>query len=144
MNKVILMGRLSQDIEMKYNGEFGIARTSMAVQRDFKDKKTNEYGVDFLNIVAFGKTAEFMEKYFHKGMKALIEGKIQTGSYTDKNGQKRYTFDVVADKVEFVESKGNSQQNERPAQYNTQPQEDPANDGFMNIPDEIDEELPFN
>lgn len=143
MNKVILMGRLSQDIEMKYSGEVVIARTSIAVQRDFKDKKTNEYGVDFISIIAFNKTAEFMEKYFHKGMKALIEGKIQTGSYTDKNGQKRYTFDVIADKVEFVESKGDSQQNERPAQHNTQPKEDPVNDGFMNIPDEIDEELPF-
>lgn len=143
MNKVILMGRLSQDIEMKYSGEVAIARTSMAVQRDFKDKKTNEYGVDFINIVAFNKTAEFMEKYFHKGMKALIEGKIQTGSYTDKNGQKKYTFDIVADKVEFIESKGNSQQNERPAQHNTQPKEDPANDGFVNVEDSIQEELPF-
>lgn len=143
MNKVILMGRLSQDIEMKYSGEVGIARTSIAVQRNYKDKKTNEYGVDFLNLVAFNKNADLLQKYFSKGMRIGIEGHIQTGSYTDKNGQKRYTFDIVIDAVEFVESKGNSQQNERPAQHNTQPKEDPANDGFMNIPDEIDEELPF-
>lgn len=140
MNKVILIGRLSQDVDYRENNGSTIARTSVAVQREFKDKQTGEYGVDFLNLVAFGKTADFLQKYFSKGMRIGIEGRIQTGSYTDKNGQKRYTTDIVVEKTEFVESKGNNQQN---AQQNAQPQVDPANDGFTNLPDDVNE-LPFN
>ena len=140
MNKVILIGRLSQPVDYRLNGENGIAKTSMAVQREFKDKQTGEYGVDFINLTAFGRTADFLQKYFVKGMRVGIEGHIQTGSYVDKNNQKRYTFDVIVDKAEFVESKGTAQQS---TPQNVQPQSDPVNDGFTNIPDDIPE-LPFN
>ena len=140
MNKTILVGRIAKDIDLKQNSEMKVARTSIAVQREFKDKKTGEYGADFINLVAFGHNAEFISKYFSKGQKIGIVGHIQTGSYEDKNGQKKYTFDVIVDSSEFVESKNSGNQN------NSVPQEEPAtdNDGFMNIPDDIPEELPLN
>ena len=135
MNSVQLIGRLTRDPEIRYtDGGASIARFSLAVDRRFKQE--NGADVDFINIVAFGKTAEFIEKYFHKGMKIALNGIIQTGSYTDKDGKKVYTTDVVAENVEFCESKGNSANNDAPA---------PASDGdFMSVPDGIDEELPFN
>ena len=135
MNSVQLIGRLTRDPEIRYtDGGASIARFSLAVDRRFKQE--NGADADFLNIVAFGKTAEFIEKYFHKGMKIALNGRIQTGSYTDKDGKKVYTTDVVAENVEFCESKGNSANNDAPA---------PASDGdFMSVPDGIDEELPFN
>ena len=135
MNSVQIIGRLTRDPEIRYtDGGASIARFVLAVDRRFKQE--NGADADFINIVSFGKTAEFIEKYFHKGMKITLNGRIQTGSYTDKDGKKVYTTDVVAENVEFCESKGTSSNNDAPA---------PASDGdFMSVPDGIDEELPFN
>lgn len=136
MNSVQLIGRLTRDPEVRYtDGGVSIARFSLAVDRRFKQE--NGADADFINIVAFGKTAEFIEKYFHKGMKVALNGRIQTGSYMDKDGKKVYTTDVIAENVEFCESKGNSANNDAPA---------PASDGdFMSVPDGIEDgELPFN
>ena len=107
MNKVVIIGRFTRDPEIKYStGEnaTATARFSLAVNRRFKNKEGN-YDADFINCVAFGKTAEFIEKYFTKGMAIGITGRIQTGSYTNKEGQKVYTTDVVVEETEFVESK---------------------------------------
>lgn len=155
MNKVILMGRLTRDPEVRYSqGEnaTAIARYSIAVDRRFK-RQGDEQTADFINCVAFGKTAEFIEKYFRKGTKITMCGRIQTGSYTNKEGQKVYTTDVVAEEVEFAESKNASAQNAQ-SQPASQPTPQPAAsapapnyapaDGFMNIPDDIEDELPFN
>lgn len=139
MNKIILMGRLVRDPEVRYSqGEntMAIARYTLAVDRKFK--RDGEQNADFINCIAFGKNGEFAEKYLHKGIKLLIEGRIQTGNYTNKDGAKVYTTDVVVESCEFAESK-NANQNERP-----QPMPQKDSDGFMNIPDGIDEELPFN
>ena len=135
MNSGQLIGRLTRDPEIRYtDGGASIARFGLAVDRRFKQE--NGADADFINIVSFGKTAEFIEKYFHKGMKIALNGRIQTGSYTDKDGKKVYTTDIVAENVEFCESKGTSSNNDATA---------PAQNGeFMNIPDGIDEELPFN
>lgn len=141
MNKVILMGRLTRDAEIRYSqGEnsMAIARFSLAVDRRFR--KDGEQGADFINCIAFGKTAEFYEKFGRKGTKFVIEGRIQTGSYTNKDGQRVYTTDVVVENTEFAESKSNNQSGNS-SQNNSVPSSD---DGFMNIPDGIDEELPFN
>ena len=139
MNKVILMGRLTRDPEVRYtqgDNAMAIARYSLAVDRRFK--RDGEPDADFINCVAFGKSGEFAEKYFRKGTKIAVVGRIQTGSYTNKDGQKVYTTDVVVEEQEFAESKnsGSSDNNQSaPANKNTD---------FMNIPDGIDEELPFN
>jgi len=144
MNKVELVGRLTRDPEVRYTqGEnaSAIARFSVAVNRRFKNSEGN-YDADFINCVAFGKSAEFIEKYFKKGMAIGISGRIQTGNYTNKDGVKVYTTDVVVEEAEFVESKnggGASAPSNAPARNNA-----PSADGFMNIPDGIDEELPFN
>ena len=143
MNKVILMGRLTRDPEVRYGGanNSAVARFSLAVDRRFK-REGDEQTADFINCVAFGKTAEFLEKYARKGTKFVVEGRIQTGSYTNKDGQKVYTTDVVCENVEFAESKsGSSSQNGDNGNF--APSSD-MGDGFMNIPDGIDEELPFN
>ena len=137
MNSVNLVGRLTRDPEIKYtNNGASIARFSIAVDRRFA--KEGEQTADFINCVAFGKTAEFIEKYFHKGNRIGLGGRIQTGSYKNKDGATVYTTDVIAENVEFVESKGSS------AGGNNTPVQSPADDGFVNIPDGIDEELPFN
>ena len=144
MNKVELVGRLTRDPEVRYTqGEnaSAIARFSVAVNRRFKNNEGN-YDADFINCVAFSKSAEFIEKYFKKGMAIGISGRIQTGSYTNKDDVKVYTTDVVVEEAEFVESKnsgGASAPSNAPANNNA-----PSADGFMNIPDGIDEELPFN
>lgn len=144
MNKVELVGRLTRDPEVRYStGESAnaIARFSVAVNRRFKNADGN-YDADFINCIAFGKSAEFVEKYFKKGMAIGLTGRIQTGSYTNKDGQKVYTTDVVVEETEFVESKNASSNGDASASRPT-----PSNnsgDGFMNIPDGIDEELPFN
>ena len=143
MNKVILMGRLTRDPEVRYSqgGEnsLAIARYTLAVDRRFK-RNGDEQTADFIGCVAFGRNAEFAEKYFRQGLKVVVTGRIQTGSYTNKDGQKVYTTDVVVEEQEFAESKATSQQNQQkpsgPAPDNS--------DGFMNIPDGIDEELPFS
>ncbi|MCI5612845.1 MAG: single-stranded DNA-binding protein [Agathobacter sp.] len=145
MNKVILMGRLTRDAEIRYSqGETAnaVARFSLAVDRRFR-REGDEQTADFINCVAFGKTAEFLERFGRKGTKFVVEGRIQTGSYTNREGQKVYTTDVVVENVEFAESKASSDNSGyTPASIPSPSQA--ANDGFMNIPDGIDEELPFN
>ena len=140
MNKVILMGRLTRDPEVRYtqgDNAMAIARYSLAVDRRFK--RDGEPDADFINCVAFGKSGEFAEKYLKKGTKVAVVGHIQTGSYTNKDGQKVYTTDVVVEEQEFAESKnsGSSNNNQSaPANKNTD---------FMNIPDNVEDEgLPFN
>lgn len=147
MNKVILMGRLTRDPEVRDtqgDNASAVARFSLAVDRRFK--KDGEQTADFINCVAFGKTGEFIEKYGRKGTKFVVEGRIQTGSYTNKDGQKVYTTDVVVEQVEFAESKAASGQNgNQSSSAPTRPEPASADsNGFMNIPDSIDEELPFN
>ena len=145
MNKVILMGRLTRDAEVRYSqgdSSTAVARFSLAVDRRFK-RDGDEQTADFINCVAFGRTGEFMERFGRKGTKFLVEGRIQTGSYTNKDGQKVYTTDVVVEQVEFAESKASGDNSgyvpaDRPSPSGA------AGDGFMNIPDGIDEELPFN
>lgn len=150
MNKVILMGRLTRDPEVRYSqGEnaTAIARYSLAVDRRFK-RDGDEQTADFINCVVFGRGAEFAEKYLKQGTKIVATGRIQTGSYTNKDGQRVYTTDVVVEDQEFAESKSSSQQNSGMASQQASPSRpDPAkaaDGGFMNIPDAIDEELPFS
>ena len=141
MNKVILMGRIVRDPEVRYsngaNGSTAVARYTLAVDRKFKQE--GQPTADFINCIAFGKLGEFAEKYLHKGTKIAVVGRIQTGSYTNKDGQKVYTTDVVVEEQEFCESKASQQ-----SQNNDRPQ--PSNDdGFMHIPDNLEDEgLPFN
>lgn len=142
MNKVILMGRLTRDPEVRYSQgaePMAVARYTLAVDRRGR-RDENGQNTDFISCVAFARNAEFAEKYFRKGTKIAITGRIQTGSYNDREGRKVYTTDVVIEDQEFAESK--SSQNGG----NTQapPEQSDAGDGFMNIPDGIDEELPFN
>ena len=147
MNKVILMGRLTRDAEIRYSqGESStaIARFSLAVDRRFR-RDNDEQTADFINCVAFGRTAEFLERFGRKGTKFGLEGRIQTGSYTNKDGQRVYTTDVVAENVEFAESKNNSSAgNDFGGAPSAPSPSGAAGDGFMNIPEGIDEELPFN
>ena len=160
MNKVILMGRLTRDPEIRYSaGENGtaVARYTLAVDRRFR--RDSDATADFISCVAFGKSAEFAERYFHQGIKIALTGRIQTGSYTNRDGQKVYTTDVIVEEQEFAESKAASQgynpemarqpapapnPNPRAAAPMPVPGQAAAGDGFMNIPDGIDEELPFN
>ena len=148
MNKVILMGRLTRDPEVRYSqGEnaMAIARYTLAVDRRF-NRNNDEQTADLIRCVAFGISGEFAEKYFHKGTKIAVTGRIQTGSYTNKDGVKVYTTDVVVEDQEFAESKSASQQagNEYAPAGRTESEPLSAGYGFMNIPDGIDEELPFN
>lgn len=141
MNKVILSGRLVKDPEVRYsqNDNKAIARMSIAVDRRYRSDNS-EQTADFINLISFGKQAEFFEKYGRKGVKFNIVGRIQTGSYTNQAGAKVYTTDVVVEECEFAESKSNGSSNtSSPA--DSQPA---APDEMMNIPDGIDEELPFN
>ena len=142
MNKCVLMGRLTRDPEVRYtqgDNASAVARFSLAVDRRFK--KDGDQTADFINCVAFGKTGEFIEKYGHKGTKFVVEGRIQTGSYTNKDGQKVYTTDVVVEQIEFAESKASADGN---TANNTSNSNTPTDTSFMDIPDNIDEELPFN
>lgn len=149
MNKVILMGRLTRDPEVRYSqGEnsTAVARYTLAVDRRFK-RNGDDQTADFIGCVAFGRSAEFAEKYFRQGLKVVVTGRIQTGSYTNRDGQKVYTTDIVVEDQEFAESKAASDANA--GRYQAAPAPAPApmsdaGDGFMNIPDGIDEELPFN
>ena len=146
MNKVILMGRITRDAEIRYTqGEksTAIARFSLAVDRRFK-RDNDEQNADFISCIAFGKIAEFLEKFGRKGTKFVVEGRIQTGSYNNKDGQKVYTTDVVVENIEFAESKNSSGSGGSTNQPAPAPSSSSAGDGFMNIPDGIDEELPFN
>ena len=145
MNKVILMGRLTRDPDVRYSaGENGtsVARYTLAVDRRFS-RRDGEATADFISCVAFGRSAEFAQKYFHQGVKVAVTGRIQTGSYTNRDGNKVYTTDVVVEDQEFAESKAAAQRNrEESSQERPEPMPVDA-DGFMNIPDGIDEELPF-
>ena len=147
MNKVILMGRLTRDPEVRYSqgdNAMAIARYTIAVDRRFsRGNNSEEQQADFIGCVAFGKAGEFAEKYLHKGTKICVTGRIQTGSYTNKDGVKVYTTDVVVEDQEFAESKNSSGSDGGFAGNNSQ-RPASTNDGFMNIPDGIDEELPFN
>ena len=145
MNKVILMGRLTRDPEVRYSAgdnSMAIARYTLAVDRRFR--RDGEATADFINCVAFGKSAEFAERYLRQGVKIAVTGRIQTGSYTNRDGQKVYTTEVVVENCEFAESKasagdGGSYASSRPEPVNA------AGDGFMNIPDGVEDEgLPFN
>ncbi|GHU44243.1 hypothetical protein FACS1894111_11190 [Clostridia bacterium] len=147
MNKVILMGRLTRDPDVRYSSkgeeQMAIARYTMAVDRRGR-RDAEGQTADFISCVAFGRTGEFAEKYLRKGTKIAVTGRIQTGNYTNQEGQKIYTTDVVVEEHEFAESKGANGDGGgfspagRPAPAAAAP------DGFMNIPDGIDEELPFN
>ncbi len=144
MNKVILMGRLTRDPDVRYTqgaNATAVARYTLAVNRKFH--KDGEQSADFINCVAFGKNGEFAEKYLRQGTKIVVSGRIQTGSYTNRDGQKVYTTDVVVEEHEFAESKAASGGNTSGFQSTPMPSA-AAGDGFMNIPDGIDEELPFS
>ncbi len=151
MNKVVLMGRLTRDPDIRYSqGEnsTAVARYTLAVDRRYK--REGEPTADFIDCVAFGKLAEHAEKYYHQGLKVVISGHIQTGSYTNKDGQKVYTTEVIIEEEEFAESKavsdanrGNYQASGSAKASSSEPTAD-AGDDFMNIPDGLDEELPFN
>lgn len=153
MNKVILMGRLTRDPDIRYSqGEnsTAVARYTLAVDRRFR--RDADQTADFISCVAFGRSAEFAEKYFRQGLKVVVTGRIQTGSYTNRDGVKVYTTDVVVEDQEFAESKNAS--GGEPQSYSAPQRPQPASapapsapdldDGFMNIPDGIDEELPFH
>lgn len=158
MNKVILMGRLTREPDVRYSqnsdGSMAVARYTLAVDR--RRARTNSDGAeqtaDFISCVAFRKTAEFIEKYFRQGTRMVISGRIQTGSYTNRDGQKVYTTDVVVEEVEFAESKASKERSGASAGMPTTAGTTPGGaaglttdkDGFMSIPDGIDEELPFN
>lgn len=152
MNKVILMGRLTRDPEVRYSqgdNPLAIARYTLAVDRRF-NRSGDDANADFISCVAFGRSGEFAEKYLRKGTKIAVSGRIQTGSYTNRDGNKVYTTEVVVDDQEFAESKNSSGNSGDYGNYGgngggagrTEPAA--AGDGFMNIPDGIDEELPFN
>lgn len=146
MNRVILMGRLTRDPEVRYSqGErtMAIARYTLAVdRRGRRNQDSTEPTADFINCVSFDKTGEFAEKYFRQGMRVLVSGRIQTGSYINKDGIKVYTFEVIVDEQEFADSKNLA------AGESQVPRPEPSGamgDGFMNIPDGIDDpDLPFN
>jgi single-strand DNA-binding protein len=144
MNKVILMGRLTRDPEVKYSqGErsLAIARYTLAVDRKGRKIHDNEQTADFISCVAFDKAGEFAEKYFRQGIRVLVSGRIQTGSYTNKDGIKVYTTDIVVEDQEFADSKGTTGE----SRQQSRPEPSSAGDEFMNIPDGVDDEgLPFN
>ena len=155
MNKVILMGRLTRDPEVRYSqgaSQTAVARFSIAVDRRFK--REGEPDADFFNCTAFGKQAEFIERYLRKGVKVVVCGRIQNDNYTNKEGQMVYSVRVMVDEIEFAESKNASAGNNDGGYNNgynnggfgggNAPAASGAGDGFMNIPDGIDEELPFN
>ena len=155
MNKVILMGRLTRDPEVRYSQSeqsMAIARFTLAVDRRFK-RDGDQQSADFISCTAFGKTGEFIERYCHQGTKLVVEGRMQTGSYTNKDGNKVYTTDIVVESCEFAESKAasgsssdtnSSNNNNNGYQNNNYPGTGVDADGFMNIPDGIDDEgLPF-
>lgn len=145
MNKVVLIGRLTKDPEVRYtqgDQPMCVARYTLAVDRRGKQKE-GQQTADFISCVAFYRAGEFAEKYFHKGLKIAITGRIQTGSYTNRDGQKVYTTDVVVEEQEFVESKASAES--RQPQSTEQPAATTDHDGFMYIPDIAEDEgLPFN
>ena len=149
MNKVILMGRLTRDPEVRYGGadnQLAIARFSLAVDRRFR-RAGDSTEADFFNCTAFGKQGEFVERYLKQGTKVLLTGRVQNDNYTNREGQKVYSVQIIAEEIEFAESKnasaggGNAAAAPAPAPARNTP----ALDGFMNVPDEVsDDDLPFN
>ena len=139
MNKWIGMGRLTRDPEVRY-GQSGnaVANFSIAVDRRFK--RDGEAQADFFNCTAFGKTGEFVEKYLKKGIKVVVDGELQNNNYEDKNGTKHYSVQIIVNQIEFAESKSSQTNSNDTAEPEANA---PADDGFMNVPDGIDEELPF-
>lgn len=146
MNKAILIGRLTRDPDVRYSqtdSNMAIARFSLAVDRRYK-KQGDETTADFFNCTAFGKQGEFVEKYLKKGTKVVVTGRIQNDNYTNKEGQKVYSVQIIVEEMEFAESKAAAGQSGN-GQGNTQPEYGPMDsDGFINIPDGIGAELPFN
>lgn len=143
MNKVVLMGRITRDPDVRYTrGEraMAVANYTLAVDRRGKRSQEGEANADFIQCTAFDKAGEFAEKYFRQGMRVLISGRIQTGSYTDRDGRKVYTTQVIIEEQEFADSKGaGGEKGQKPQQANVDA------DGFMNIPDGVEDEgLPFN
>lgn len=147
MNRVILMGRLTRDPDVRYsqgaNGSMAVARYTLAVdRRRARTESSTEQTADFISCVAFGKSGEFVEKYLHQGTKLVVSGRIQTGSYTNKEGIKVYTTDVIVDEQEFAESKSSASND---SSYTPSRQTPNSQDGFMNISDGVEDEgLPFN
>ena len=152
MNKVILMGRLTKNPDIRWtqtSPSSCVARYTLAVNRRFR--KEGEQAADFISCVAFGKVGEFAEKYLRQGIKITVSGRLQTGSYTDREGTRRYTTDVIIEEQEFAESKGSSEKNQMAAVYDpdpaagSYPESAPSVDeeGFMSIPEGIQEELPL-
>ena len=140
MNKVILMGRLTRDPEVRYTSgqdNLCIARYTLAVDRKFR--QNNENTADFIPCVAFGKSGEFAEKYFKQGMRVTVSGRIQTGNYTNAEGRKVYTTEVVIEEQEFAESKSST----APVTQEQTPAPQTSSDGFMDVPECLEEELPF-
>lgn len=136
MNRVDLIGNLYKDVEVKQgNSGKNIAKTGIAVKREYKNAE-GKYDADFINIIAFGTTADFLSKYFSKGSKIALSGKIQTGSYNNKEGKTVYTTDIIADSIEFVDSKGDSKGGSAAPKVDT--------NGFMDVTDELENELPFS
>ena len=143
MNKVVLVGRLTRDPEVRHsqgNDSTTVARYTLAVDRKFK--RDNEPTADFIPCVVFGRSGEFAEKYFHQGMRISVSGRIQTGSYTNKDNRKVYYTEVVIEEQEFAESRAESEANRSGQQ--SKPEETVDENGFMNIPEGLEEELPFN
>ena len=146
MNKAILMGRLTRDFEIRYSqgdNSMAIAKFSLAVDRKFK-KQGDEVTADFFNCTAFGKQAEFVEKYLKKGTKVVVTGRIQNDNYTNKDGQKVYSVQIIVEEMEFAESKAAAGQGGKTGNNTPPAMGEPGSDGFMNIPDGIGNELPFN
>ena len=150
MNKVILMGRLTREPDVRYSqnadGSMAVARYTLAVDRRRGRNSDNEQSADFISCVAFGRSGEFAEKYLHQGTKIVVTGRIQTGSYTNRDGVKVYTTEVVIEEQDFAESKAAAAQNSSmgvPQPSAPQPSA-AASDCFMNIPDGLEEELPFS
>lgn len=139
MNKIILCGRLTKDPDVRYaqGNNMAVAKYSLAVDRRFK--RDGEPDADFFSCTVFGKAAEFAEKYFKKGTKVLVVGRLQNNNYTNKDGQKVYDVQIMVEEQEFAESKNSSSGN-----YENRPRPNMDNDGFMNIPDGVEEELPFS
>ncbi|MCR5396278.1 MAG: single-stranded DNA-binding protein [Lachnospiraceae bacterium] len=144
MNKVILMGRLTRDPEMRYGASGnGVASFSIAVDRRFK--REGQPDADFFNCTAFGKQGEFVEKYLHKGTKIVLDGEIQNNNYTNKEGQTVYNVQIIANSIEFAESKAAAASNgSYTAPTSDAPLATDAGSDFINIPDNVDEKLPFN
>lgn len=141
MNRLAMIGRLSKDVELRHSqdGKTAIARTNIAVDR--KIKKDGDPEADFFNLIAFGKTAEFLDKYFRKGSRIAIVGRVENDNYTDKNGQKVYGTRIIVEECEFCESKGESSTKTEKTQNKANGE---VKEGFMDVPDGLQEELPFN